>query len=312
MKRNIKNSSGKITGYAEFENGYVEIYNFDKPVLRIEDIDILKAIEKKTFSREILEKLYNEYTLSISEIACLYDTFYSRTNRAIKECPGIKPNRCGRRNRAFGHPVSKEQSEKMSKVLMGRKPPTYERTPEIRAKIAATLRQYYKVHPQNATKHRENWKNGVYDKVDFKRGIAGHFTSIKNNKTIRFRSLLELYYLILLEEDNTVFNYLYEPFHIEMENGDSYMPDFLINNSLLVELKPKKFVERVKGVKEKVEYKKAQAIKYCEFHGLSYKIVYDEDIGFESQKMKHYIRDNPEIMERYNVSFMNPERVVTK
>lgn len=312
MKRNIKNSSGKITGYTEFENDYIEIHNGDKPVLRIEDTFILQTVKTRTFSHEALEKLYNEYTLSIGEIACLYDTFYSRANQKIKECPGIKPNRCGRRNRAFGRPVSKEQSEKMSKALMGRKPLIYERTPEIRAKIAASLRQYYKEHPQDSTKHRENWRNGVYDKVDFKRGIAGHFTSIKNNKTIRFRSLLELYYLILLEEDDAIFNYLYEPFHIEMENGDSYMPDFLINNSLLVELKPKKFVERVEGVKERVEYKKAQAIKYCELHGLSYKIVYDEDIGFESRKMKHYIRDNPKVMEKYNVSFIDPERVVIK
>ena len=94
-----------------------------------------------------------------------------------------------------------------------------------------------------------------------------------------------------------------------MENGRSYMPDFLINNSIIIELKSKKFVERVDGVKEKVNYKQSQAKKYCQENNLQYKIIYDEDINFDSKTMKRYIREHPEIIKQYNISFEHPERI---
>lgn len=312
MIRNIKNSNGKITGTTEILENYIKIDNIKKPILFINDEKIINEAINKTILKETLIILYNEYTLSIGEIASLYDRCYSNINKIIKTIPEITINKKGRRNRAFGHPISKEQSEKMSKALKGKKPKIYERTPEIREKISKSLKQYFKEHPQNPEPHIQNWKNGIYDNVDFKIGISGYFTSLKMNTTIRFRSLLELYYLLLIEKDDNVENYVYEPFHINMENGKSYMPDFLINNKLVIELKSKKYVERVKGVKEKVLYKESQAIKYCNSHNLIYKIIYDENIGFDSKRMKYYIKNNPDIVKKYNIIFSNPKRMVNK
>lgn len=309
---NIKNSNGKITGTTEILKNYIKIDNIKKPILLINDKQIIDEVINKKISKETLIKLYNEYTLSIGEIASLYDRCYSNINKLIKTIPEITLNKKGRRNRAFGQSVSKEQSEKISKALKGRKVTIYERTPEIKEKISKSLKQYFKEHPQNPEPHIKNWKNGIYDNVDFKIGISGYFTSFKNNTIIRFRSLLELYYLLLIEQDNDIKSYIYEPFHINMENGRSYIPDFLINNKLIIELKSKKYVERVKGVKEKVLYKESQAIKYCNSHNLFYKIIYDEDIGFDSKKMKHYIKNNPDIVKKYNITFSNPKRMVIK
>lgn len=310
MIRNIKNSSGKITGTTEILEDSIIINNIGKPILLIDDPQIIEEVLKERISEKTLEILYNEYTMSIGEIASLYNKCYSNINKLVRANPQIETNHKGRRNRAYGHPVSKEQSEKMSKALQGRKGVVYERTPEMREKISRSLKEYFKQHPQNPEPHIKNWENGVYDNVDFKRGIGGYFTSIKTKTTIKFRSLLELYYLLLLEQDENIITYSYEPFHIKMENGKSYMPDFLINNSKIIELKAKKYVERVAGVKDKVNYKKSQAIQYCNAHGLEYQIIYDEDIGFETQRMKHYIKNNPNIVEQYNIVFLNPERMV--
>lgn len=310
MIRNIKNSSGKITGTTEILEDSIIINNIGKPILLIDDSQIIEEVLQGKISEKTLEILYNEYTMSIGEIASLYDKCYSNINKLIRVNPQIEVNHKGRRNRAYGHPVSKEQSEKMSKALQGRKGVVYERTPEMREKISQSLKEYFKQHPQNPAPHIKNWENGVYDNVDFKRGIGGYFTSIKTKTTIKFRSLLELHYLLLLEQDESVITYSYEPFHIKMENGKSYMPDFLINNSRVVELKAKKYVERVAGVKDKVNYKKSQAIQYCSTHGLEYQIIYDEDINFDTKRMKHYIKNNPNIVKQYNIVFLNPERMV--
>lgn len=312
MIRNIKNSSGKITGTTEILPNIIKIDNLGKPLLIITDEIIIKEVLANNISKDTLITLYNKYTMGIGEIASLYNRCYSNINKLIKTIPEIHLNHCGRRNRAYGHEVSVEQSEKMSKALKGRKAPKYERTQEIRNKISQTLKSYYKEHPQDPTPHIQNWKNGVYDHVDFKIGISGYFTSLKMNTRIRFRSLLELNYLILIEEDNNINSYIYEPFHIEMDNGKTYMPDFLINNKIVVELKAKKYVERVAGVQDKVSYKQSQAIKYCTSHNLEYRIIYDEDIGFDSRKMKHYIKDNPNIVAKYNITFTDPKRMVIK
>lgn len=312
MKKDIKNSSGKITGTTQIFNDHIIIDNQGKPILQIIDKQIINEVLNKCISEKTLIKLYNEYTLSTSEIASLYDRCYSFVNRLILNNSNIKINRCGRRNRAYGHKVSKQQSIKMSKALQGRQAPHYERTPEIRKQTSESLKKYFKTHPQNPQPHIDNWKSGKYKNTDFKIGIAGYFTSLKNKRTIRFRSLLELYYLIQIENDDNITNYQYEPFYIEMDNGKTYTPDFLINDNIIIELKSKKYTERVKGVKEKVEYKKSQAIKYCEQHGYQYKIIYDEDIGFESKKMKNYITYNPDIVSKYNIIFLNPSRMVNK
>lgn len=310
MINNIKNSSGKITGTTEIVKNSITINNSGKPILVINDANIVNEALNNIINNSTLIILYNEYTLGVGEIASIYNRCYSNINKILKTIPEIKFNKCGRRNRAYGQAVSPEQSKKMSEALKGRAAPKYERTPEIKAKISASLKKYYSEHPQDPTPHIRNWKQGVYDNVDFKIGISGHFTSLKMNTTIRFRSLLELYYLLKIEQDKSINSYKYEPFHIEMDNGKTYMPDFLINDTQVIELKSKKYVERVQGVKEKVQYKQSQAIKYCEQNGLQYQIIYDEDIGFESKAMKYYVKNNPNIIKKYKITFTDPERMV--
>lgn len=308
IERDIKNSSGKITGKTTITESKILIDNIGKPLLEIIDQQIIQEVLSNNISDSTLLELYNEYTMSIGEIASLYNRCYSNINKKLKSL-GFTPDKRGRRNRAYGHHVPKTQSEKMSKALKGRKAPSYERTPEIKEKISKSLKQYFKEHPQNPEPHIKNWKNGVYDSVNFQRGIAGNFTSIKTNSTFRFRSLLELKFALMLEQNPDVITYQFEPFHISMENGHSYMPDFLINNSIIVELKSKKFVERIDGVQERVIYKQSQAKKYCQKNNLQYKIIYDEDINFDSKTMKRYIREHPEIIKQYNISFEQPNRI---
>ena len=312
MKRDIKNSSGKITGFTEITEDFILINSTGKPILEINDKEIISKILSNKIDKDTLIILYNNYTLSIGEIASLYNRCYSNINKIIKGIEEIVINRNGRRNRAYGHKVSEEQSKKMSLALKGRKAPEYERTPEIREKISKSLKQYFKNNPQNPEPHRENWRKEVYKNVDFKIGIGGHFYSLKIDKTIKFRSLLELFYLLKLENDDNIHTYAYEPFHIELENGSTYTPDFLINNCKVVELKSKKYMERVSGVKEKVLYKQEQAIKYCEKNNLTYQIIFDEDIGFDSKEMKKYINNNSEIVKKYKITFINPKRMVLK
>lgn len=307
---NIKNASGKITGQVTFESNKIIIDNIGKPILELYGT-IVEEIYKKNRNNDILLTLYNEYYLSIGEIAALYDVCYSNINKQLKTIPNWKSDHKGRRNRAYGKPVSKTQSEKMSRALKGRAPTYYERTDEIKQKISNSLKAYYKEHPQNPEPHKQNWKNGVYDNVDFKKGIGGYFTSIKNNKTFKFRSLLELYYMIILEENNSIKTYDYEPFHIPMDNGSSYIPDFLVDDKI-IELKAKKYVERVEGVKDKVLYKQQQAQQYCAQHNLQYQIIYDEDIDFDSKKMKRFIINHPDKVKKYNIKFLDEKRMVTK
>ena len=189
----------------------------------------------------------------------------------------------------------------------------YERTPEIREKISKGLKEYYKNNPQNPQPHIDNWKKGVYAKVDFRHGIGGNFYSIKNQQLFYFRSLLELYYMLSLEENKEVINYIYEPFHIDCDNGHIYTPDILINNYLVVELKSKRYLEKLSDdVKQNFEYKKLQGQKYCSQHKMEYKVIFDEDIGFDSARFKRHLHNNPEIITKYQINFNSPERMVIK
>ena len=73
------------------------------------------------------------------------------------------------------------------------------------------------------------------------RGISGYFHSNKNGKEkdIYFRSLLELKFLLLVEEDERVYKILMEPFclPIKEDPGSHYTPDCLINDKWLIEIK---------------------------------------------------------------------------
>ena len=317
--RNILNSSGKVIGYTDIINNKVIIHNNNKPELIIEEEEILKAILTKDRNDIIIKKMYDKYFLTIGEIASLYNVCYSNINKQIRNIKVETTKNQGRRNSSYGKNFSQERRNNISEALKkGYKDGTikpvkpYKRTPEIRQKISKSLKEYFKEHPQDPTPHINNWKNGIYDNVDFHIGIGGKFYSYKNLQEFHFRSLLELFYCLILEKDNNIINYSYEPMKIKCDNGHIYTPDLLINNSTLIELKSKKYINNVKGVMEKVLYKKEQAEKYCANHNLIYKIIYDEDINFDSRNFKRYLNNNPQIVEYYKIVFNQPERMVLK
>lgn len=113
MKKDIINSSSKITGYIIVENNSIKIYNLDKPILEITDVKLIYKIINKIDEDKVLEELYNHYLMSISEIASVYGTSYYIINNKIKANPNIIINKRGRRNRAYG----KQQSQKLGKKL---------------------------------------------------------------------------------------------------------------------------------------------------------------------------------------------------
>lgn len=315
---NIKNSSGKIIGYVEIEEDKIIINNNTKPLLIIEDVELISAVKNKDRNDTVIKKLYDEYFLSVGEIAALYDVCYSNINKQARQITFSTKQKEGRRNSSYKKQFSEERRNNISNALKKGyadgtiKPTYYKRTPEIKEKISQSLKKYFKEHPQNPTPHIENWKKRIYKNVDFHIGIGGQFYSLKNSTYIKFRSLLELYYSLKLEEGPEIKKYIYEPFPIICDNGHIYTPDFLINDVNIVELKSKKYVLNVKGVKEKVEYKESQAIKYCSQNNLKYQIVYDSDIGFDSRSFKRFLNNNPLIVEKYQIEFNQPERMVTK
>lgn len=138
------------------------------------------------------------------------------------------------------------------------------------------------------------------------RGIQGYVSISKNtkNKDIYFRSLLELCYVLKMEEDSEVKTITSEPFHIDLVDGSTYLPDFLINNELLVELKPHNHMKWRKDSQDDRFAKEVDgAEKYCKEHGYEFKIIYDTDLGFETEKYKKYLLSHPEIIEKYNIRF---------
>lgn len=133
-------------------------------------------------------------------------------------------------------------------------------------------------------------------------------------KTFYFRSLLELFYIIFyLEENNEIITYLVEPIKIKCDNGSTYTPDILINNTTIIELKAKRFIEKQPKIKEIFMYKVNQAQIYCKKNNLNYKIVFDEDINFNYKTLIHKLKDNDEyFLKKYNIIFNEPNRVWSK
>ena len=319
MRKTIYNASGKDIGYIEHTLHSITICNKTKPTLVIDDTQLIASITSKNPDNEVIKKLYDEYYLTIGEIAAIYDVVYCNINRKLNEIGASTGPHENRRNAAFGKTFSEEKKKNMSKGVRtfynkGGKAKPYERTPEIRAKISKGLRKAYdEGRLADLSKiARDAWKKGKYDKVDFKRGIGGWMTSKKTGKRFFFRSLLELCFALQLENDNSVCTYDYEPFIINCDNGTCYTPDFLINGKKVVELKAKSFVYKQGGIiQEKFEYKCKQMQMYCDTHNLEFAVVYDEDIGFDSAKYKRFLRKSDCIKE-YDIVFQNKERVWSK
>lgn len=119
-----------------------------------------------------------------------------------------------------------------------------------------------------------------------------------------FRSLLELKYILDVENDSNITSVTSEPFHIKLEDGSTYTPDFLINEKVLIELKPHNHMKWRKDSQDnRFEKEVRGAEKYCEEHGYVFKIIYDTDIDFDTSKYKKHLLSHPEIIDKYNIRF---------
>ena len=93
--------------------------------------------------------------------------------------------------------------------------------------------------------------NVYFNKRDSKSGktkyVQGKFVSEKNQATFAYKSSYELAYLNLLEKDDNVFSYTYEPFDLNYFDSENkqriYKPDFMVlykdGRIEVTEVKPK-------------------------------------------------------------------------
>lgn len=328
MKRNVFSSSGKIIGMVELEKDKIIVKNNTKPILELYDKEIIDIFGSKLLNTNIVIKLYDEYFLTIGEIAAIFGVYYSHVNKITKRFCKTTIHQ-NRRNSSYGKTFSKERRKNIGKSREnfkiyndGKKEYFIDDTKKIPNKLRKGRLPFSDEHKQKLSQagldgkylspseiSRRGWKNGKFNHVDFRKGIGGHFTSIKMNKTFFFRSLLELFYIInFVEENKDVLIYDVEPFKITCDDGTLYTPDLLINNNIVIELKSKNFLKNQPNVYNKFNYKKQQGEKYCKKNNLIYKVIYDEDIKYNLYVFKHILKES-DLVTKYNIKFTNPERV---
>lgn len=313
MKRDIKNSSNKKVGECEIISNKIIIRNALKPVLVIEDSRILVDSIIQEPSESLFLVLFDEYQLTVAEAAAIMGFSYAKTNKWFHSIPRVSGLHAGRRNSSYGKTFTKERKENMVKGRTDdhRQLAGQAKSMLVKNKISETLKQKYAsgILVQNPNPHRQNWVNGKYSHVDFKRGIGGHFFSPKLQKKVFFRSLLELCFFIKIEEDVTIETYAYESVHIQCSDGSIYTPDFLIGDRL-IELKSFNYIQKAgKEIQKRFEYKKEQAKAYCQKNHLHFQIIWDTDLNFDSKRMKREIQNNPSLITQYQIQFTNPNRV---
>ena len=300
----IKNSSGKIIGHIEVTDDFIKVKNNSKPELIIDDKELIKKIQNKDES--VITILFNNYYLLIGEIASLYSVCYSTMAKKLKSQGVDTHSHAGRRNSSYGKKFSEERIENICKALEGkRKCIPYERTPEMREKMSKSLKEYYSTHKvseETRQKLSQAWKDGKYANSPMGRGYNGYFYSVKNQRDFYFRSLLELNFLLNLEQDETVFLYAVEPFQIKLSDNHHYTPDILINNETLIELKPQNHLRWEDEDRWNMELD--GAAQFCKEHNYIFKVIYDTDINFESREFKRWFLLHQDELKIYNIRFI--------
>lgn len=308
IEKICKSSSGKIIGKAYINEDQIIIKHNTKPELIITDKKTIQEVFKKT--TDGIKILYDKYFLSLGEIAALYDVCYANIHRRKIEFQTGRNE--GRRNATYGTHHSEETKRKIGEKSKGRIIPQYERTPEIKEKISQGLKKYYQKHEvseETRKKLSQAWVDGKYNNSPMGTGIHGYFYSLKNNQQFYFRSLLELKYMLFLEEDSTVTNYKIEPFQIKLEDGiHHYTPDFLINDKDIIELKPFNHLNYIKEDK-RFNQEITVATQYAKDNNMTFKVIYDKDINFETRQFKRWLINNSNIINQYQITF---DRDITK
>lgn len=215
----------------------------------------------------------------------------SNKNSLCKKCAFNNKDRSGDKNPFYGKSHSQEVKEILKKVDK-----SYTKTSDFRNKGAINSRKR-----KDFKGFYEKWieKYGIEQAnlklVDFKKKLSIAFSG-KNNpmfgkpppssnkgnvgswsgwyKNWFFRSFLELSFAINVLEKNNIkwesgesINYKIPYLDIDGKQRN-YFPDFIINDSILVEIKPK----RLHG-SPKVKSKKTAAEIYCKNNNLTYQIL---------------------------------------
>ena len=303
--RKCVNSSGNTFGTVTITDDQITINHNTKPELIITDPKVIKEVLNKT--DEGIRILYDEYYLMIGEIAALYEVAYSNINRSRMPKINVQTGKCaGRRNSRFSATVSDETRAKIGEKSKGREGSgQYERTPEIREKISKGLKEYYATHEvseETRQKLSQAWAEGKYANAPMGTGIHGYFSSIKNNKTFYFRSLLELYYILALETNVEIQCFDVEPFQIAIDKVHHYTPDFLVNNKHIKELKTSKHLTYTND-EERFNQEVSAATSYAVEHNMTFEVLYDTDLNYDTRQFKRWLNTHPETINLYNITF---------
>lgn len=302
--RKVKNSSGKEIGTIIISSDGIIIKHFLKPEVIISNPYDICLISNLNDQGIIL--LYDKYYLNIGEIATIYGVCYSNLNKRIKKLSIKTGKNDNRRSSTYGQKLSEETKRKIGEKSIGRhNAGKYERTEEIKQKISNSLKEYYATHEisdETRQKLSQAWADGKYKNSPMGTGVHGYFYSLKNSKKFYYRSLLELKYLLIIEEDPSIQIYDIEPFSIKIEDNHHYTPDFLLNNKDIKELKP---YNHLKYIKEDDRFKQEQQVakKYAKEHNMTYEVIYDKDIDFETRSFKRFLLNNEQIIKKYNITF---------
>lgn len=305
MEKQCINSSGNKFGTVIINDDAIIIRHDTKPELKITDLTVINEVLNKT--DEGIRILYDEYYLMIGEIAALYGVAYSNINRVRMPKINVQTGKnAGRRNSRFGATVSEETKQKIGEKSKGRKGGgQYERTPEIREKISKGLKEYYATHEvseETRKKLSQAWVDGKYANSPMGTGIHGYFSSIKNQKTFYFRSLLELYYMIALEESSEIQSFIIEPFQIAIDDIHHYTPDFLVNNKHIKELKTSKHLNYTQE-NDRFNQELEAANKYAQEHNMTFEVIYDVDLNYDTRQFKRWLIAHPETIDLYHITF---------
>lgn len=145
MVRNIINANSKCIGKVIIESSCIFIINSSKPLIILFDPRVLKLIESKDPDGILI--LYDFYTLTIFEIAALYEMRYFKMAQMIKDLNPTSSMKAGRRNSSYRLDFSEERKNHMKKSQLGlKKPrPNYIMPLELRQQISSKLKEGYRI-----------------------------------------------------------------------------------------------------------------------------------------------------------------------
>lgn len=290
------------------ELDYIEKYNLKispKTGLPTKDQKVKFICDscKKEFTKEWIS-LYLNYILKNKEPLCKSCMLKERITQYNKSVAGLTPEErfgeekgkkfrqkmseatSGENNPRYGVDVTKEQRERMSKAQIGK---TYEDkfgkegAIEMRKKLSKALSgeknpMYGKPSPQGSGNGWSGWYKGFY-----------------------FRSILELSFLkVNLNENLKSAEYIKIPYIDYNGVKRNYLPDFILNDKELIEIKP---LSLINSLENKLKFEAAK--KYCEENNLIFKVFTENDFKVLSIDEIRELKENNEIkfIERYEEKY---------